>query len=320
VRVGLVLGTGGAVGAAYHAGALAALEHDLGWDPRTADVIVGTSAGSLIGALLRRGVPASDLAAWAVEAPLSPTGAAITASVVRPEFDPLKIREFLRPPRVPHPRAVLATMRRPHRFRPMRALVTHMADGPRDLHPHVEFLGTDWPAAPTWICTVRRDDGRRTVFGRAGAPPAGLAEAVAASCCVPGYFSPVRINDTRYLDGGVKSPTNADVLRGSGLDLVIALSPMSAAPDVSRFRWDAPVRRQAGRTLLTELSRLRAQGTESIVFAPTTEVLAHVTTDFMSDEHRRDIVTASFLATGEQARASKTAALLGRLGIPSAAR
>src|SRR5688500_669671 len=70
-RTGLVLGAGGIVGQAYHAGVLAALEHDLGCDPRTADVIVGSSAGSVTGTLLRLGVPASDLAAYAVEAPLS---------------------------------------------------------------------------------------------------------------------------------------------------------------------------------------------------------------------------------------------------------
>ena len=49
-RVGLVLGAGGIVGQAYHAGVLAAIELDLGWDPREADVIVGTSAGSVVGA------------------------------------------------------------------------------------------------------------------------------------------------------------------------------------------------------------------------------------------------------------------------------
>src|SRR5256885_11906648 len=74
-RTGLVLGAGGIVGQAYHAGVLAALEHDLGWDPRTADLIVGSSAGSVTGTLLRLGVPAHDLAAWAVEAPLSVEGA-----------------------------------------------------------------------------------------------------------------------------------------------------------------------------------------------------------------------------------------------------
>ena len=65
--VGLVLGAGGVVGQAYHAGVLAVLEHDCGWDPRSADVIVGTSAGSITGTLLRAGVPASELAAWAVQ-------------------------------------------------------------------------------------------------------------------------------------------------------------------------------------------------------------------------------------------------------------
>ena len=60
-RVGLVLGAGGVVGQAYHSGVLAALEHDLGWDPRTAEVIVGTSAGSITGTLLRLGVSAEDL-------------------------------------------------------------------------------------------------------------------------------------------------------------------------------------------------------------------------------------------------------------------
>jgi len=67
-RVGLVLGGGGVAGAAYHAGALAAIEYDLGWDPQTADIVVGTSAGSPTGALLRLGVAASDLAALTVGA------------------------------------------------------------------------------------------------------------------------------------------------------------------------------------------------------------------------------------------------------------
>ena len=52
-RVGLVLGGGGVVGQAYHAGVLAVLEHDFGFDARTADMIVGTSAGSITGTPLR---------------------------------------------------------------------------------------------------------------------------------------------------------------------------------------------------------------------------------------------------------------------------
>lgn len=56
-RIGLVLAAGGFVGQAYHAGVLAALEHDYGWVPRTTDVVVGTSAGSVTGSLVRRACP-----------------------------------------------------------------------------------------------------------------------------------------------------------------------------------------------------------------------------------------------------------------------
>ena len=58
--VGLVLGAGGVVGGAYHAGALAALSETAGWDARDADVIVGTSAGSIAAAALRAGLSGPD--------------------------------------------------------------------------------------------------------------------------------------------------------------------------------------------------------------------------------------------------------------------
>ena len=58
--IGLVLGAGGVVGQAYQAGVLAALERETSWDPHRAAVIVGTSAGSVTGAALRAGVPATD--------------------------------------------------------------------------------------------------------------------------------------------------------------------------------------------------------------------------------------------------------------------
>src|SRR4029453_17418931 len=50
-RVGLVLGAGGVVGHAFHAGVLRALAEVTGWDPRRAEVVVGTSAGAPAGAV-----------------------------------------------------------------------------------------------------------------------------------------------------------------------------------------------------------------------------------------------------------------------------
>lgn len=69
-RVGLVLGAGGTVGFAYHAGVVASLELHLGWDPRQATHVVGTSAGSLVGALQCSGVSVDELAMLARAGPL----------------------------------------------------------------------------------------------------------------------------------------------------------------------------------------------------------------------------------------------------------
>src|SRR5256714_9918244 len=56
-KVGLVLGAGGVMGGAWLAGGLEALATETGWDPAAADRIVGTSVGSMMGALLASGVP-----------------------------------------------------------------------------------------------------------------------------------------------------------------------------------------------------------------------------------------------------------------------
>ena len=105
------------------------------------------------------------------------------------------------------------------------------------------------------------------MFGRPGAPRAPIHLAVAASCAVPGYFAPVRIGGRSYIDGGVHSPTNAAVLRGTGLDLVVVISPMSGS---AAWRPDfyAATRRHAARLLKREVAALRAAGIRTVVFEP----------------------------------------------------
>ena len=121
--------------------------------------------------------------------------------------------------------------RRPLAFRPEVAATTLMPRGQIDITERArgldEHMGDRWPDGLR-ICAVRRSDGARVVFGRRR-PPARLAAAVLASCAIPGYFRPVTIGGTEYVDGGVHSVTNADVLRSEGLDLVIVVSSMSAA-------------------------------------------------------------------------------------------
>lgn len=303
MRVGLVLGAGGVTGAAYLSGALAALENDLGWDARTADAIVGTSAGALIGALLRSGVPAADLAAWTVRSRVSDEGATVLASLERGEFDPVRLRQFLRPLRIPLPRTVWATIRSPRRFDPLRAYMIHMHDGSRDIRSSMAFLGAAWPERPFSCCAVQRSDGRRRVFGGQHIPRDGLASAVAASCAVPGYFAPVCVDGEAYLDGGVASTTNADVLPDD-IDIAIAFAPMASRAPQSRFSLDRLVRERAANKLRDELARFEAKGIPTIVFAPGVQTLALIGHDFMSDAAADQIVVASFLETGQQLRQS----------------
>jgi NTE family protein len=305
MRVGLVLGGGGVVGMAYHAGALAALEHDLGWDPRSADVVVGTSAGSVVGALLRRGVPATDLATIAVGAePRSSQPGVVRALRERPEFPPVRLSSLLtRPPRLPSPALVTAWLRRPWRLDPVSALASVIPDGRLDLAEHAvaleEVLGSPWPDAALWVCTVRKHDLRRIVMGRDVTPR--LASAVAASCAIPGYFRPVDIDGVAYIDGGVRSPTNADVLRRADLDLAVILSPMSGralpSPSVGTV-----VRRHARGKVEAERAKLEAAGIATLLIEPGPEVIRAVGLDFMSHARVEQIVGTAFLDTGDQLR------------------
>src|SRR5206468_2521440 len=144
-RIALVLGAGGVVGQAYHAGALAALEHDLGWDPREADVIVGSSAGSVTGALLRCGVAASDLASAAVESPLSAEAAPLFEQLSQASDGPAELPipspfDTLRPWRGPTRSLLARAVARPWAFRPTAALCTLVPDGRIDISKHTGGL------------------------------------------------------------------------------------------------------------------------------------------------------------------------------------
>jgi len=317
--VGLVLGAGGVVGQSYHAGVLAALEHDLGWDPRTADVIVGTSAGSITGMLLRVGVPASELAAWAVKAPLSAEGQ-LLHEIVGPEapaFDPFNALDLLRrPPHLPGSEMVLRALLHPWQFRPLAAALALLAPGTRNIADELTALreveGQEWPERELWICAVRRRDGRRTVFGREDGPTAPLHLAIAASCAVPGYFAPVRIGDRTYVDGGAHSPTNAEILRRRDLDLVIVVSPMSGpagrSPDIY-----AAVRWHAGRMARQEVVALRRAGPTVVVLRPGRDEQEVMGNDFMARHRLDEVVQQSFLATGAYAAQPRIRQVLRRL-------
>jgi NTE family protein len=318
LRVGLVLGAGGLVGLAYHAAALTALEHDLGWDARDAEIVVGTSAGSIVAGLLRQGVPPSDLAARAVGVEPSGSPLHLTSGLSDPALPPWQIRGLLRPPRLPGPALLASWARRPWQLDPVGAVLGLLADGRVEAAAHAEqldaALGPDWPDADTWICAVRQRDLRRVVFGRDARPRP--AEAVLASCAVPGYLAPVAIDGTHYVDGGVHSPTNAAVLAGRDLDLVIVVSPMtgrSSGPGI-----DAVIRRYARGKLGPERREIERHGTPTVVLEPGPDVTPLLAGDFMDVTRLRRIVSAAFLDTGGQLVAPRTRTLLAGLRRPSA--
>lgn len=251
-RVGLVLGAGGTAGQAFHAGVLAALA-GAGWDARSAEVVVGTSAGSIAAAMLRAGVAPAALRTpgsgrpGGTAAPLAPVG--IEAAALAPgRVSVGGLLSRLVPPGTRSVGGIVSTVR--------------------------SAAGDGWPAATTWVCAARRRDGRRVVFGRAGAPPAPLSLAVAASCAIPGYFTPVQIDGEAYVDGGVHSPTNLDVLAGLGLDAVVVSSPMSVSRRALAARLDLPARLLFRTALAREAVRVRRSGTRVVTFQPSAQDLA----------------------------------------------
>jgi NTE family protein len=250
-RVGLVLGAGGVTGEAFHRGVLAALRDAAGFDARDAAIVVGTSAGSLVGASLR----------------CSGTAAAI--SMDAPPDEALSRRPDLRP--------LLAAARRPWSARAGVLATSLLPAGSRSTETFVAPLrrrcGEAWPERDLWVCAVRRRDGRRVVFGAPGAPEIDVATAVAASCAIPAYFRPVTHGGETYVDGGVHSPTNADVLAGRGLDLVVISSPMSVAPRSPRAKLDLSVRLMWHRYLTAERRAVERGGTLVLPIEPGGETL-----------------------------------------------
>jgi NTE family protein len=284
-RIGLVLGAGGIAGHAFHAGVLDALSAVSGWNPDAAEVIAGTSAGSGVAALLRGGLSTQDIARRIAGEPLSAEGSRLVVG-----------RSYATTPRGPEELAARSWRSggvlgpsAPGRFlhaalRPWdvrlgtlaaaalpegRVPTDRVVAGLRRMYPDGE-----WPDRPLWVCAVRLHDGRRVVFGRdpGSAQTTGVPEAVAASCAIPAFFTPVRIGGVRYVDGGAWSPSNADVVAGLGLDLVVVVSPMSARRAIPASI-DGAMRAACRLQLSQEVLRIRRRGTPVLVIEPGGEEL-----------------------------------------------
>ena len=238
ISVGLVLSAGGAAAEAWHAGVVRALHDVTGWDARSADLILGTSAGAITGLCLRAGIPPADLYAHRRGEPVSDEGQAIIDRVVTPYSEGRSERDWTaQGPQ--SPTLVARALWPPWQARPLHAAVGLLPRGTRttealqqrmaELHPE------PWPADRFWVPVVRLSDGERVVFGRDDLQ-ATAAEAVRASCAVPVLFEPVAVDGKRYIDGGLHSYTNADLMGPPAFDLVVVSSPMSGTAGWSAVR------------------------------------------------------------------------------------
>ncbi len=279
--IGLVLGAGGVVGGAYHAGTLAALAEVAGWDGRDADVIVGTSAGSIAAAALRAGLAPADHLARVTGAALSLQGHGLIGRgraggrATDGEVTELRPRATVRrDPRPVAPRLLASALLPPWSTRPGTAVAglrpagtvptSAVGDRVRELYDQ------PWPDETLWVCSLRLRDGVRVVFGRDPVTVPDVGTAVEASAAIPGYFTPVRIGPDRFVDGGAHSPTNADLLAGMRLDLVVVISAMSAQWTALRPAPNLGSRVLAGWALDREVRAIRAGGTPALVIQPTT--------------------------------------------------
>jgi NTE family protein len=132
---------------------------------------------------------------------------------------------------------------------------------------------------------------------------------VAASCAIPGFYRCVEIGGRQYVDGGVYSTSNLDVLRAEKLDLVIALNPMSslhaATPRTVAQRIAFQMRQAAGRRLGHEAKRLRAAGLEVILIQPTVLDLDVMGGNLMSSKRRHQVIETAIETVTEHLRASE---------------
>ncbi|HEX7355513.1 MAG TPA: patatin-like phospholipase family protein [Mycobacteriales bacterium] len=267
MRVGIVLGGGGTVGYGWHTGVLRGLAEITGIDARAADEVVGTSAGSYAAAYVRAGVSGADLFALAVGDPVSAEGQVLVRRAGRVGELDSPARRSLRP----SDPSVLRRAVTERRVPPLGALLGGLLpDGTVSAEPYLGPLRTLFPHG-TWptglrIAAVRQRDGQRVVFD--GSSGVEVAEAVAASSAVPAYMEPVELDGERYVDGSTHAPTNADVLAGAGLDVVVVSAPMSPPAEGVQLARDLPVRWWAARHLRREVQALVRAGTRVVALTP----------------------------------------------------
>jgi len=220
-RTALVLGGGGITGIAWEIGVLAGLA-EAGTDLSGADLVVGTSAGSVVGAQLTGGAELLAMFARQLEPPTAERAARMTRSLL-----------------AQYGLALLRSRRNDVEFRRRvggLALAAERSGLTPTEQERLDVIGsrlvtTEWPERSLVITAVDAQTGEFQTFDRTSGVP--LVQAVAASCAVPGVYPPVTIGDRRYVDGGMRSAANADLAQGYDRLVVLAPIPRGIGPIAS---------------------------------------------------------------------------------------
>jgi NTE family protein len=305
---GLVLGAGGVLGAAWMTGALAGLAGRLPCAAADVDLIVGTSAGSVLAAALRCRAPFEEMVAWQRG---QATGLLRESAALAAHDGPLPPLPRWGFGSVPLAWAALIT---PHRVPPWVAASAWLPHG-RGQHAALRSLVTGlqvasggtpsswWADGRTWIAALDYDSGQRVLFGRDGAPAASLPDAVVASCSIPGWYAPAVIGGRRYVDGGVRSMTSLDVLGGTDVQDIYVLAPMaSTEPDhplQPHLQIERGLRQVLTAVLVRQAKALAARGKRVTVLTPGPRDLAAMGINLMDPRRRQDVLELSFRTSAD---------------------
>lgn len=318
-RIGLVLGGGGVIGNAYLSGVLEGIRRVSGWDPGQAQITVGTSAGSVSGALTALGVPTEGMYRYVQGEPLNDVADAEHLARAFGSRSDMEWTDRLYPrtgvlprPFLSSPRAVLRGLLRPQRT-PLELFVSGLIGegfiSTRTIGQIIERVQPQgWPSREYWAVAVDLESGRRVALGRRGAPVTDVSRAVRASCAIPGFFAPVRIQGRRYVDGGIWSVSNLDLVAECGLDLVICINPMSSLEGrsyegpVDRFtgavhRLERRAWQRFGRRLGWERNRVERRGTRVVLLQPTAADLEVIPLNLMEPAARAPVARRALETT-----------------------
>ncbi len=263
MRLGVVLGAGGLVGIAHHVGVLGALEQEMGLTEDRIDLLVGTSAGSVVAAYLRAGYSPSELMSRMHELAAAAPGPVATRPVdlLRHGIGSAYViaRSTVRIP------SLLSLSPLPSLRRAFPAGLVSLGHGIGILERE---LSRSWPERTLWLPAYDLVSRRRVVLGANRAPYMPPPQAVRASCAIPGLYAPVQAGGAVLVDGGAWSLTNLDLAAAAGVARVICIAPMSYDPRRPPDTRNRLIREVPTRLLVRDAARLRRRGVDVLMLAP----------------------------------------------------